>query len=414
MSDSRTAFTRSLFDTELPDEWALVSAGDVISTTEYGLSEPSDERGNVRIVGMKDIDGGLVRFDSLATVNGGSDGWPRLELKKGDILLNRTNSPDLVGKVGIVSKDTNVVFASYLVRIRADRSLVDPQYLNDWLNCTIAQRALKRLSTRGVSQANINPTEFRKHCPVPLPPMDEQRKISAALSAWTDAIELLTPLIKLRRRQYLGLRNRMVDWFGESQARLGSFVKPISRVVEKPTASYRALSIRSHGKGTFERLVEDPDSVSMDKLYIAKADDLIVNITFAWEGALAFVPEEHDGCLVSHRFPTFVILDDVADPRYLRHALRMPRFTYLLSVISPGGAGRNRVLSKRDLLDLKVPLPSLREQRNIARMLDDAERACFAEIEYREALHAQRRGLMQKLFTGEWRVLETETMKTIR
>ena len=142
----------------------------------------------------------------------------------------------------------------------------------------------------------------------------------------------------------------------------------------------------------------------MDTLYVAKSGDVIVNITFAWEGAFALVPPEHDGCLVSHRFPTFIPISDRANGRYLRHALRMPRFTHLLSLVSPGGAGRNRVLNKNDFLMLQAPLPSVVVQEKIGATLDNAEEAVEIEIKRRDLLVRQKRGLMQKLLTGEWRV----------
>jgi type I restriction enzyme S subunit len=82
----------------------------------------------------------------------------------------------------------------------------------------------------------------------------------------------------------------------------------------------------------------------------------------------------------------------------------MARFTYLLGIVSPGGAGRNRVLSKSDFLELMVPLPPLDQQQRIGMILDDAENAISAEEKYLSALKRQKRGLMQKLLTGEWRV----------
>lgn len=142
----------------------------------------------------------------------------------------------------------------------------------------------------------------------------------------------------------------------------------------------------------------------MDTLYVAREGDLIVNITFAWEGAIALVPREHDGRLVSHRFPTFVPNPRSANARYLRHALRMPRFTYLLGLVSPGGAGRNRVLSKNDFLDLEVPCPELSRQEVVAAALDTAEDAIAKASEYRDALVRQKRGLMEKLLAGDWPV----------
>lgn len=82
----------------------------------------------------------------------------------------------------------------------------------------------------------------------------------------------------------------------------------------------------------------------------------------------------------------------------------MPRFNYLLGVVSPGGAGRNRVLNKSDFLELDIPTPSLKAQDRVAEILDEAEKAIETEQLSLNALLRQKRGLMQKLLTGEWRV----------
>lgn len=408
-NNKRTEFTKSLFESELPVDWTLVPVGEVLTSTEYGLSEPGTSSGNTPIVGMRDLVDGSVNLKDLATVDNDGNDWSAMRLQRGDILLNRTNSPDLVGKVGIVREDSQAVFASYLVRLHVDQSKIAPDFLNYWLNSSTAQTALKRISTRGVSQANINPTEFRKYCPLPLPPLSEQRKIADILRTWDEAIEKASRLIELGKSNYSGLRERLIKWRTDHRRQLGTLVQPITRAVPRPNEHYRALSIRSHGKGTFSRMVVDPTSVEMDTLYVAREGDLIVNITFAWEGAVALVPREHDGCLVSHRFPTFVPNSQSVDARFLRHALRMPRFTYLLGLVSPGGAGRNRVLNKGDFLDLEVPAPDRRNQEMIAACLDAAEDAIANATECREAIIRQKRGLMQKLLTGEWRVKTEES-----
>jgi type I restriction enzyme S subunit len=82
----------------------------------------------------------------------------------------------------------------------------------------------------------------------------------------------------------------------------------------------------------------------------------------------------------------------------------MPRFTYLLAQVSPGGAGRNRVLNKKDFLELNAPFPPLKSQEKVASILDDAESAIWKEIDQRNALRLQKRGLLQRLLTGEWQV----------
>jgi type I restriction enzyme, S subunit len=278
----------------------------------------------------------------------------------------------------------------------------DAAFLAHALNSDDAVRQKSRLGN-GQSVVHIHAPELST-VEVFLPPISEQKRISQILQIWDHAIEQVSQLITLRKEQYIGIRGQLIDWSSDHQTALHEALEPVVRPTAKPTKPYRALSLRSHGKGSFVRNVENPDSVEMDTLYIAKAGDVIVNITFAWEGAIALVPPEHDGCLVSHRFPTFLPIKGKADTQYLRHALRMPRFTHLLALVSPGGAGRNRVLNKRDFLNLNVPLPSLRHQEKIGMALNCAERAIEGEIKHREALSSQKVGLMQKLLTGEWRV----------
>ena len=115
-------------------------------------------------------------------------------------------------------------------------------------------------------------------------------------------------------------------------------------------------------KGTFQKPDSDPEAIAMDKLYVVRANDLVVNITFAWEGAIAIAQTEDDGGLVSHRFPTYTFKPDQATHRYFKHIIQLKRFKYMLDIISPGGAGRNRVLSKTEFLKLKWNLPSVKEQ----------------------------------------------------
>jgi type I restriction enzyme, S subunit len=322
-------------------------------------------------------------------------------LKRGDILLNEGQSVELVGRCAMyVGGPDDCCFQNTLIRYRSGPA-TDPEYALQLFRYCQAIGVFSRIAVKTNSIAHLGVTRFAE-LELPFPALEEQRKIAAILRPWDEAIENRLRLSELRKKQYLGLRDYLVDW-SKHQHAAKDFLKPVSRQVSKPTSGYRALSIRSHGKGTFDRYVENPESIEMDTLYVVKSGDIIVNITFAWEGAVALVPRDHDGCLVSHRFPTFVPRMERVDARYLRHALRMARFTYLLGIVSPGGAGRNRVLSKSDFLELMVPLPPLDQQQRIAMILDDAENAISAEEKYLSALKRQKRGLMQKLLTGEWR-----------
>lgn len=208
---------------------------------------------------------------------------------------------------------------------------------------------------------------------------------------------------------------------------LGRFLSPVVRDRLKPSEPYKGLGLRSHGKGTFLKENEDPAKNAMDVLFEVKRDDLIVNITFAWEGAIAIAGRADDGALVSHRFPRFTFDKGQALPEFFRYRILEKQFVYSLGVISPGGAGRNRVMSKTDFLKLKVLLPNTHEQEKISDCLASADALIEAQARKVEALRAHKRGLMQQLFpqegetqprfrfpefvgTGEWEEVRLSTL----
>ena len=84
--------------------------------------------------------------------------------------------------------------------------------------------------------------------------------------------------------------------------------------------------------------------------------------------------KQDEGALVSHRFPTYNFNPDNGVVDFFKHFILQPRFKYLLDLISPGGAGRNRVLSKKDFLKLEVKIPSPEEQTAIAQVLQAADK----------------------------------------
>lgn len=190
---------------------------------------------------------------------------------------------------------------------------------------------------------------------------------------------------------------------GWKELELKDFLKFTPREVEKPKEKYRALGIRSHCKGTFIREVENPDKVMMETLYAVKKDDLIVNITFAWEGAVALINESDEGALVSHRFPTYVFDRDVVIPEFFKYLIPSKRFVYNLGVISPGGAGRNRVLDRKDFLNLQFIMSPVDEQKKITEILSAWDRAIETLAKLIDVKTRLKKGLMRKLLTGKVR-----------
>lgn len=247
---------------------------------------------------------------------------------------------------------------------------------------------------------------------IPFPSISEQATIANLLSTWDEAISKVSRLIEQHEKRRKWLIWELLSW----ERRLKDFdIKwktiPLSecleftpREVPKPENNFLALWIRSHGKWIFHKADFEPEDLAMDVLYVVRKDDLIVNITFAWEQAIAIAWEKDDWGLVSHRFPTYTFKRDTAIPEYFRYIITQEKFKYLLDLISPGGAWRNRVLSKKDFMKLEVTIPDVSEQQEIANILNKSDQEIQLLKSKLEKLREQKKWLMQQLLTGKKRL----------
>lgn len=159
------------------------------------------------------------------------------------------------------------------------------------------------------------------------------------------------------------------DW---EKKPLSAIVTPYSDPVEVPHSGYERLGIRSHGKGVFHEYVEAGKEITTAQLHRVAAHNFIVNITFAWEHAVAVTCDEDAGKLVSHRFPQFSMADGIYD-QFLKYLILDERFHHHLFLSSPGGAGRNRVLKIPEMLEYEMLIPDIEEQKQIAGYLNSLD-----------------------------------------
>jgi type I restriction enzyme S subunit len=186
----------------IPQSWAAVPVSSVVTSFQYGLSVPMEQKGAIPILRMGNIQRGEVLLDELKYVSLPQKCLKPYIVKRGDVLFNRTNSQEHVGKVGIYRHDVSVVFASYLIRLLPDPSKVDHYYLGHVLNSYSAQCRIKRYATPGVQQVNINATNLGKVL-IPLAVdehgLDEQREIATILENADAAIRGYQLVIKAQQ-----------------------------------------------------------------------------------------------------------------------------------------------------------------------------------------------------------------------
>lgn len=124
------------------------------------------------------------------------------------------------------------------------------------------------------------------------------------------------------------------------------------------------MGVRSHAKGTFLTHVEPGAQIEENELSTVGPNNLVVNIVFAWEHAVAITSDSDSRALVSHRFPQFSFHDDMV-PRFFKFIILDERFRHHLWLASPSGAGRNKTLNIKTMLEYKFVVPDKDEQRAI-------------------------------------------------
>ena len=179
---------------EIPAHWEPMPLKRILRRCDYGLSESLVGSGDIRVLTMAHVqDGEIVLPD-----DGSIDAVDRtLVLESGDLLFNRTNSRELVGKVGIFRghRRDRVTFASYLVRLTA-RDNVEAEWLNYLLNSTGLLGMARSMALLSVNQANLNPTKYQRIV-VPMPELSEQRRIAGFAKREATRIDTLIRKVRV-------------------------------------------------------------------------------------------------------------------------------------------------------------------------------------------------------------------------
>lgn len=185
---------------DVPDTYVTANLGDIVSVIEYGTSQRCDVDENVGIpvLRMGNIQDGRLDLVDLKYCKKDTE-IGRLLLRDGDLLFNRTNSPELVGKSAVFREGGEYSFASYLIRVRLRPVLALPEYVNYWINSAWGRAWASLAKTDGVSQSNINGSKLAL-LPIPLPPIEEQQEIVRRVQQVLEQIDTLVDRIELARR----------------------------------------------------------------------------------------------------------------------------------------------------------------------------------------------------------------------
>lgn len=177
-------------------KWREATIRDLCTQIQYGLSNALNTKGQgFKTFRMNEIqDGALVDNGQMKYADVSSKEFKKYRLRKGDVLFNRTNSYEHVGRTGIFLLDAEYAFASYLVRLSLDERKADPRFVNAVMNTPEFQKGIKDFASRAIGQANINASNLASYA-IPVPPLEIQREIVAELEAERKLVEANRELI---------------------------------------------------------------------------------------------------------------------------------------------------------------------------------------------------------------------------
>ncbi len=284
-----------------------------------------------------------------------------------------------------------------------NREIVLPNYLEWYARTYDFVDLCRRVSEGSTNRVRLKETKFL-NMTIPLPPLDDQRRVAAKLEsliAKIDKAKLLQSEIQADAQIMLHSAFQHVIEGAEYYPM--SEVAPIVRrkVEVEMDGEYPELGVRSFGKGTFHKPALNGIDVGTKKLYSINPGDLVFSNVFSWEGAIAVVQPEDKGRVGSHRFITCVPKSGIATADFLRFYLLTDEGIEKVREASPGGAGRNRTLGLKKLEKIEVPVPAYDKQLWFDSLQTKAAAIKQAHSANQTELDALLPAILDKAFKGE-------------
>ena len=289
----------------------------------------------------------------------------------------------------------------------------------EWFYNYFRHRSLTPFLTRqGAGRYKLNKAALRK-IPIVLPPQEEQEAINALFREWDTTIQLTEQLIAAKERRYSHELSRLISRGQHPHTLVGAFAEEVStrnrggkpallgdfltesREPETDEDPAKRLTVRLHLQGVEARPVRGTESDGVTAYFRRRAGQLIYGKQNVFRGAIGIIPLRLDGYSSTQDLPAFDIADGI-DPQWLYFWLSRKDFYRSLEALAAGSGSKR--LHPEEFFKVRIFVPDLVTQTAIARYLNALREEIDLLGQYVSALKTQKRGLMQKLLTGQWRM----------
>lgn len=360
----------------------------------------------LRVANVQD---GYLDLSVIKSIEVDESTLDRYLLKSGDVLLTEGGDFDKLGRGAIWEGEINpCVHQNHIFVVRPKDELLTPQFLSLLTGSAYGKAYFLKCSKQSTNLASINSTQL-KEFPVLLPSLTEQKKIVEVIHAWDKAIEKTERLITAKEKQYLWLLSNLISNDKHQHVHIRDFAFEVS-TRNNGTAIDLVLSVTNNRgfvlpSDQFERRVASSD---LSNYKIAKHGQYAYNPSRINVGSIARLDGWDKGVL-SPMYVVFELNEKKVNSDYFLHWLESHEGKEHIRNSAQGSV--RETVSFTDFGAISFPLPSINEQGKIAAVLNTARNEIDLIKRQLEACRQQKRGLMQKLLTGQWRVkTNTEEM----
>lgn len=320
---------------------------------------------------------------------------------RGDILFNRTSeTPEEIAFASVYMGDEKITFGGFVIRGRQTKDWLLPLFSGYcFKNHTIRKEMIRRC--QGVVRANIGQKDLNK-VPILIPPKPEQEFIVQMLQKWDRAIETTETLINAKQKQFEWLATRLINQSGGKKKLLADFITEVS-TRNRGSQIERVLSVTNRNgfvlpEDQFERRVASAD---VSNYKVVERGQYAYNPSRINVGSIARL-DTWDNGILSPMYTVFKLDNKKINSDYFLHWLSSTEAKQRIRNSAQGSV--RETVSFDNLGSIPIALPNLTEQKSIAHTLNNAQ----TEIKLLQALaekyRSQKRGLMQKLLSGQWRL----------
>lgn len=389
--------------------WRRVALAEV-AEIQTGLSKSSNRKGDfVRLPFLRvaNVQDGYFDLSEIKEIDVPRETLERFRVKKGDVLLTEGGDFNKLGRGAIWDGQIDpCVHQNHIFVVRPNKEILNKKFFALQTSSARGRAYFQSCAKQSTNLASINTTQLRQF-PTLLPPLREQERIASILGSWERAIGTLQSLIAAKSDRKRSLLQQLLTGRVKLPGFRGKWpARELGDVAENCGATNR-------GKHGWDRLYgvtkadgmtpmrEHVRGISTERCKLVKSGWFAYNPMRLNIGSLARWQGD-DEVMVSGDYVVFRCLDGQLDPRYFDHLRRSRPWS---EFVNKSGTGSVRVrLYFKDIARFKFLCPPIEEQSAIADLLDTCDREIALHREQLEALREQKRGLMQKLLTGEIRV----------